>query len=59
MWTVDMNRCPSCPVKNECADRKRIVQVLSRETTELNTNPDYVDGPGDGLIIVACKYAVE
>lgn len=56
MWTVDMNRCPPCPVKDQCADRKRIVQTLSKMAMDLNTDPAFVDGPGDGLIIVACQY---
>jgi hypothetical protein len=56
MWTVDMNRCPVCPVKDDCADRRKIIQALSRETMELNTDPAHVDGPGDGIIIVACRY---
>lgn len=56
MWTVDMNRCMACVVKETCADRKRIVQTLSKETMDLNTDPQFVDGPGDGLIIVACHW---
>lgn len=57
MWTVDMNRCPACPEKETCADRKKIVQTLSALAMDLNTNPVYVDGPGDGIIIVACHQS--
>lgn len=56
MWTVDMNRCPACSEAATCADRKRIVQVLSQSTMELNTDPKFVDAPGDGIIIVACSW---
>lgn len=55
MWTIDMNRCPACPEKDKCADRKKILQTLSPVTNELNTDPAHVDGPGDGVIIVACQ----
>lgn len=55
MWTVDMNRCPACPDKDGCADRKKIVQTLSALVLEMNTDPTHVDGPGDGIIIVACR----
>ena len=54
MWTVDMNRCPSCPDKLTCADRKKILLNLSGITHEMNTDPAHTDGPGDGIIIVAC-----
>ena len=56
MWTIDMNRCPACPAKETCADRKKILQTLSPVATELNTDPAHVDGPGDGIIIVACHH---
>jgi hypothetical protein len=60
MWTVDMTRCPACPANpaqgGDCADRKKIVQTLSALTHELNTDPAFVDGPGDGIIIVSCRY---
>lgn len=56
MWTVDMNRCPACGDKDECKDRKKIVQTLSALVMELNTAPEHVDGPGDGIIIVACQF---
>ena len=55
MWTVDANRCPSCPEKETCADRKKIITTLSGLSHELNTDPTHVDGPGDGIIIVACQ----
>lgn len=56
MWTVDMNRCPACPAKETCADRKRIVTNLSKETFDMNTDPAHVEGPGDGIIIVSCHW---
>ena len=55
MFTVDMNRCPACSLKEQCIDRKKIVQTLSTLTHELNTDSAHVDGPGDGIIIVACS----
>jgi len=55
MWTIDMNRCPGCPHKEKCADRLKILQTLSAASMELNTNPAHLDGPGDGVIIVACQ----
>lgn len=54
MWTPDMARCPACPDKEACKDRKKILTTLSALTNELNTAPEHVDGPGDGIIIVAC-----
>lgn len=54
MFTVDMNRCPACPDKDTCQDRKEIVTTLSALAMKLNTDPAHVDGPGDGIIIVAC-----
>jgi hypothetical protein len=56
MWTVDMSRCPACPDKESCADRKEILTTLSGTSHKLNTDPAYVDGPGDGIIIVACHH---
>lgn len=55
MWTPDVNRCPACPKREKCADQKVIRKVLSALTNELNTNPEHVDSPGDGIIIVACQ----
>lgn len=58
MWTIDMNRCPGCPHKEQCADRLKILQTLSATAMELNTNPVHLDGPGDGVIIVACQEKI-
>lgn len=55
MWTVDANKCPSCPDKEQCKDRKLIIQTLSELSHKLNRDPAHVDGPGDGIIIVACR----
>lgn len=54
MWTADMSRCPACPDKEICSDRLKIIQALQAMTNALNTDPAHVDGPGDGIIIVAC-----
>jgi len=54
MWTVDA-RCPSCSKKETCADRKELISTLSPLTNKLNTVPEFVDGPGDGVLVVACK----
>lgn len=54
MWTVDA-RCPSCSKKDKCADRKALISTLSPLTNQLNTQPEFVDGPGDGVLVVACK----
>lgn len=55
MWTPDMSRCPGCGDKNNCTDRKKIAQTLSTLTNDLNSDAEF-DGPGDGIIIVACQY---
>jgi len=55
MWTVDANRCPACAKKEECADRKKLITTLPTLSHELNTDPAHVDGPGDGVIILACR----
>lgn len=55
MWTVDMSRCPGCPDKEECLDRKEMLPLLSGMTHNMNTDSKHVDGPGDGTIIVHCQ----
>lgn len=55
MWTPDMSRCPGCGDKDNCKDRKKIAQVLSSLANELNADEN-IDGPGDGILIVACSY---
>ena len=54
MWTVDA-RCSQCKHKETCADRKKILTTLSPLANELNTDVTYVDGPGDGVLVVACR----
>jgi len=54
MWTID-TRCPSCSKKASCADRKELISTLSPLATRLNTEPEFVDGPGDGILVIACK----
>jgi hypothetical protein len=55
MFTVDANRCPACPHKEECEARTKIIQTLSALANELNTGKAYLKGPADGIIILACK----
>ena len=54
MWTID-TRCSQCKLKETCADRKKIVQTLSPLANQLNTETEFVDGPGDGILVVACR----
>lgn len=54
MWTID-TRCPSCSKKELCADRKELIGTLSPLTNQLNTKAEFVDGPGDGILVIACK----
>ncbi len=54
MWTVEMNRCITCPLVDTCEDRKKILVALSQLTTTINTDPNRVTG-GKGVIIVACR----
>jgi len=54
MWTIDA-RCAQCKHKDKCADRKKIMQTLSPLANELNTEEQFVDGPGDGILVVACR----
>lgn len=56
MWTADANRCPACPEKETCADRKKIIPALSELVHTLNTDPAYTDSPGDGIIVMACQH---
>lgn len=54
MWTIDA-QCSRCGKKEACKDRPEIIKALSPLTNRLNTEPEFVDGPGDGILIVACK----
>lgn len=61
MWTIDApcSRCthrktPQHTPATECLDRAALITSLQTLTGELNASP-FVDGPGDGIIIVACK----
>lgn len=56
MFTVDANKCPACPEKETCADRKKILPVLSTLAHELTTDPAFADSPGDGIIIFVCHH---
>jgi hypothetical protein len=54
MWTIDA-RCSQCGKKNDCQDREKILKTLSVLSHELNTEEAFVSGPGDGLLVVACR----
>jgi hypothetical protein len=54
MWSGDAP-CSRCEKKKECRDKVKILQTLSPLINELNTLPEHVDGPGDGLLVVACQ----
>ena len=53
MWQAD-TRCSTCIEKEKCADRKEIYSVLSPLINKLNTEPVFVNGPGDGILIISC-----
>ena len=53
-WTIDA-RCSKCGKKPECEDRKKLIGTLSPLTNELNTSEQYTEGPGDGILIIACN----
>ena len=53
-WTID-TRCSRCCKKDRCPDRKKLLGTLSPVTNELNTVAEYVDGPGDGIVIISCN----
>lgn len=61
MWTIDAqcSRCthrttPQHTPATPCGDRAVLVAGLQALTNELNA-PPLADGPGDGILIVACK----
>lgn len=61
MWTIDAqcSRCkhrktPQHIPETECLDRAEIIGRLQALAGTLNAEP-YIDGPGDGILIVACK----
>lgn len=54
MWTIDSS-CARCGKKATCNDRVKIIQTLSPLANELNTDPAFTDGPGDGIIIMSCR----
>lgn len=53
MWTIDANRCPSCPRKDTCEDRKAIIKAMSPVINGINL--DDSGEHADGIIILACK----
>lgn len=61
MWTIDAP-CSRCAHRQSathtpetpCTDRAEIITRLQELTGTLNAAP-FVDGPGDGILIVACK----
>jgi len=54
MWTIDA-RCSQCAHKSECKDRPEIIRTLTALQGQLNTDDAFTEGPGDGIMIVACK----
>jgi len=52
-WTIDA-RCSNCCKKTDCLDRPKLIGTLSSLTNELNTSEQYTNGPGDGILIIAC-----
>jgi len=54
MWTIDAP-CARCSKKPSCKDRPEIIKTLSPLSNKLNTEEPFTDGPGDGILIVACK----
>lgn len=54
MWTVDV-QCSRCAKKEECKDRPKIITTLSQLSNTLNTEQEFIDSPGDGIIIAACR----
>lgn len=54
MWTIDC-RCSLCRNKPDCPDRPAIILGLNDIVNTLNTNPKYVNGKGDGIMVVACR----
>jgi hypothetical protein len=54
MWTIDA-RCAQCAHKPDCKDRPEIIKTLTALQGKLNTEEEYTEGPGDGIMIVSCK----
>jgi hypothetical protein len=54
MWTIDAP-CSRCCKKPECKDRPEVIKTLTSLTGALNTEEPFIDGPGDGVLIVSCK----
>lgn len=53
-WTIDA-RCSRCFKKPDCADRPKLISVLSPLTNTLNTEEPHASGPGDGMLIISCN----
>jgi len=53
-WTIDA-RCSRCVKKDACKDRPALIGTLSPLTNELNTQEQFTEGPGDGVIIISCN----
>ena len=53
-WTIDA-RCSRCAKKDDCQDRKALIGTLSPLTNELNTVDRFIEGPGDGVLIISCN----
>jgi len=53
MWTIDC-RCSLCVHKDPCPDRPDIIKGLTDVVVRLNTAPEHLSGPGDGILIASC-----
>ena len=54
MWTIDW-KCQHCLLRAECADRAALSASIAPIVDNLNTDPELVAGPGDGMIAVICR----
>lgn len=57
MWTIDA-RCSNCGHKTTCEDRKTLYAALSPLANTLNTEPQFQESPGDGIIVMVCHTFV-
>jgi len=54
MWTIDA-QCPRCCKKNKCKDRPEAIKTMTTLVAKLNGKAEFVNGPGDGIIILSCR----
>ena len=53
LFTIDA-RCSRCGKKTACLTRVEIITTLNALTNKLNTDPQFTDSPGEGILIIAC-----